>query len=262
MDFIQALILGMVQGALEWLPVSSEGITSLVMINFFGKSLTEAVSIALWLHIGTLAAAVTYFRKEIWSMLKNLKSYQPTSDHETDRLTTFIITATIFTALVGAPIYFMGIEKFKLTGETATIFIGGLLIFTGMMMKLAGRRVSKRKEESFTDGLISGIAQGFSILPGISRSGFTTSVLLLRKHKPEKSLKLSFLISIPAVMGAQILLKMNRALTLNSPMIAGALASFIVGYLTISTLLKIGKRINFSHFVIFIGLLSLSVVLI
>lgn len=259
---IQGLILGLIQGIAEWLPVSSEGMTSLVMINFFGKELTEAIPIALWLHIGTLAAALVYFREEIWRILMNLPSYRPRSKSETNRLTTFIITATVFTGLVGVPLYLIGLEKFTLTGKMATAFIGALLIVTGVLMKFARRKVEERDKETSGDGLLAGIAQGFAVLPGISRSGFTASVLLLRRFEPEKALKMSFIISIPAVIGAQVLLKMDEAIMITPTMILAALTSFIVGYLTIDILLRAGRRIDFSYFVILIGLLSLSVIFI
>ncbi len=262
MNLIQGLILGLIQGTAEWLPVSSEGMTSLVMINFFGKQISEAVSIALWLHIGTLAAALLYFRKEIWNILMNLPSYRPRSKEESNRLTTFVITATVFTGFIGVPLYLIGLERFTLTGKMATAFIGALLILTGILMKFAQRKVNEKSEETAGDGLLTGIAQGLAILPGVSRSGFTTSVLLLRKYNPEKALELSFIISIPAVIGAQILLKLNESLLITPTMILAAITSFIAGYLTIDILLKIGRKIDFSYFVIIIGLLSFSVLFI
>jgi undecaprenyl-diphosphatase len=75
MDFVQAIVLAVIQGLTEWLPISSEGMSALVMINFFGKSLTEAVFLSAWLHTGTLLAAVVYFRSDIKAMIRNLPEY-------------------------------------------------------------------------------------------------------------------------------------------------------------------------------------------
>lgn len=256
MNAIQAVLLGLVQGALEWLPVSSEGINSLLMINFLGKTVSEAVSIALWLHVGTLAAALVYFRKDIKELLLNLKKYKPTSSKKEDRLTTFIVVATLMTGIIGVPIYMIGLENFGMTGKAATAFIGLLLIATGIFMRISKGKAKEKKKETSLDGLITGAAQGLAILPGISRSGFTTSALLLREYDPEKALKLSFLISIPAVLGAQVLLKLNESFVVTPLLLLSAGVSFIVGYLTIDLLLRVGRKIDFSYFVVLIGVLS------
>ena len=114
MNLIEPILLGIIQGVTEWLPVSSEGISSLVMMNFFGKSLSESVFLSIWLHTGTLLAALIYFRKDVWNLVKNLPKYSFRGNEYND-LTTFLIISTLFTGLVGAPLLLLGLEKIEIS---------------------------------------------------------------------------------------------------------------------------------------------------
>jgi undecaprenyl-diphosphatase len=105
--------------------------------------------------------------------------------------------------------------------------------------------------------VIVGIIQAFAVLPGLSRSGLTTSTLLIRKHDPEYALKLSFLMSIPAVLVAEIGLIIMQKAVFDIYSLVAILVSFLLGLLTLGSLLKIAQRINFGYFCIFLGLISI-----
>jgi len=256
-------VLGIVQGIVEWLPISSEGINSLIMVNFFGKSLGEAAIYSIWLHAGTLLAAIIYFKAELLGLLKNFPLYikNPRVNTDENLLTTFLIISTLLTGIVGLPIFLFGIEKINVSGAAATAFIGILLIFTGILQKYSKNPIEKRDIE-LNDSAIVGILQAFSVLPGISRSGITISTLLLRKYDSHSALKLSFMMSIPAVFVAEIGIGIMGRIIIDAYSLLAVAISFVVGLLSIGILMGVAGRINFGNFCISLGLLSLGVLFI
>jgi len=253
----------MVQGVSEWLPISSEGINSLIMVNFFGKTLAEAVVYSIWLHTGTILAATVYFRAEVLKLLENFPLYvkNPKKDTDENRLTTFLIASTALTGIIGLPILLFGVDRANFSGEAATAFIGLLLIFTGLLQKYSMRPSGKRGITLKDSALVGGL-QAFSVLPGISRSGITTSALLLRKYEARSALKLSFLMSIPAVFAAEVGLVLLGRITIDACSLLAVAISFVFGLLTISILMEIAGRVNFGNFCIFLGLLSFAAALV
>ncbi|UCD03163.1 MAG: undecaprenyl-diphosphate phosphatase [Candidatus Aenigmatarchaeota archaeon] len=260
MDFLEAVVLAVVQGLTEWLPISSEGVASLLMLNFFGKSLTEAIYISAWLHTGTLLAAIVYFWGDIKAILKNLPNYvrNPNETEGYSGLTRFLLVSTITTVIIAAPIVFFMLESFNFSGGAAMGLIGLLLIITGLLQKFVKRSAVISERPGFLDALIAGGVQAFAVFPGLSRSGLTTSALLLRKHDPEFALKLSFLMSIPAVLIAEIGLILTHRIAFDVFSLTAIGVSFLLGLLTLSSLLRIAERVNFGYFCIFLGMLSLS----
>jgi undecaprenyl-diphosphatase len=167
-----------------------------------------------------------------------------------------LIIATFFTGLIGAPLIVFGLDKIHITGSVAFFFIGVLLIVTGIFQKYARRTVSANKSMSVKDALLVGVIQGFAALPGLSRSGLTISTLLLRRYAPTDALNLSFLLYIPAVIGAEIGLQILKGgIYYNAYALLAVVVAFAFGLLTINVLLKIAERIDFSYFAIFIGVL-------
>jgi len=260
--FLQGLILGAIQGVTEWLPVSSEGISSLILINVFHMPLYEAVSLALWLHLGTLIAAIYYFRQELVTIIRYFPIYIRNVRHSNItpevNLITFLIIATLTSAVIGIPLFLLGLNKIQFSGSTATAIIGLFLILTGIVQKCAlrGKKVVD-KAVSMKDCLLVGVIQAFSVLPGISRSGLTVSVFLFRRYNGEQTLKLSFLLSIPVVLVAVVGLSLIGDVNFNSGAVSGVLSSALVGFLTIKGLMKFAMKVPFWGICIFLGLLSL-----
>lgn len=258
MDLTDAIILGIIQGFFEWLPVSSEGMTSLYL-TMNNHSLKEAIPISIWLHTGTLLAATLYFRKDLKAILKNIPTYLKKSSKktETDATTTFLIISTITTGIIGFPILLYSLDKLDFKGTEATAFIGILLILTGLLQRKTEKKEKKEKNITIKDSILIGILQGFSAMPGLSRSGLTTSGLLLRKYDSKKALRLSFLMSIPTIFIAEIGLNLMEIITIDTNSIIAITISFITGYMTIGILINFAQKISFSRFCILLGILSL-----
>ncbi len=144
MNITDAIILGIIQGIFEWLPVSSEGMTTLYLIarNY---TLQEAIPISIWLHTGTLLAAAIYFRKDLKTILKNIPDYLKKKPTQTTRITTFLIISTACTGIVGLPILLYSLDKLNFSGAHATAFIGILLIFTGIIQKNTKNNPKEKK---------------------------------------------------------------------------------------------------------------------
>ena len=259
MDFLEAVILAIIQGVTEWLPISSEGVSSLVMINFFDKSLIQAVFLSGWLHTGTLLAATLYFWSDIREILHNLPKYirNPRNTEGYSGLTNFLLISTVFTGAIGAPLLFFSLDKIDFAGGSAMAFIGFLLIVTGLIQRFVKPSNIVSDSTRISDAILVGVIQAFSVLPGLSRSGLTTSVLLLRKHDPEYALKLSFLMSIPAVLVAEIGLVAMGVITFDVFSVVAIVVSFLLGLLTLGSLLRIAQKVNFGYFCIFLGAISL-----
>jgi undecaprenyl-diphosphatase len=255
MDLYQALVLGTVQGFVEWLPLSSQGINSLIMVNFFGKTFSEAAYLAIWLHIGTLAAAIVYFRKRIAQLFMNLRvySFQPTYHN---KLTNFLLISTFATGIVGGPLLLFGLDKIEFSGELATALIGAMLIVTGLL-QLFIQKNALHKEPSVFDGFLVGLVQGFAGLPGLSRSGLTVSALLFRGYNAETALTLSFLMGIPVILCAEIFLGFTGLGTFDMYSVFSMAIAFVVGLTTIKLLMRLAKKINFGYFCVILGLLSI-----
>ena len=255
MNLITGLIIGILQGFTEWLPISSSGQGMLVMVQLLGIKPREAFSIAILLHLGSLLAVLYYFRKELKGIISGILKPSETAE-ESKKIGTFLIVTTIFTGIIGVPIYLKMAQYFSaLNGDMATAAIGLLLIITGLMLKKEGFGKRKIDDLTINDMIIVGLAQGFAILPGISRSGITIAALLMMKFDNSTSLTLSFLMAIPAIIGA-IILEMSLSLIFSPPLLLGLGASFIISLFSIDYLLRISRKLDFSRFCIFIGTIA------
>lgn len=251
MNIIQAILLGLLQGITEWLPISSEGQSVLFMMNYLHLDPQSALSVAIFLHIGTTLAVLIKFRSEFFSML-NLKS----------KLFRIVVISTVSTAITGLPLYILIKSSFN-SGELATLLIGFLLIVTGILLMSSKEKGYKNIDDVNTgDMVVLGLAQGFSILPGISRSGTTIATLLLSGVNQKSALVISFLISVPVVLGAALLEIVTASSMINIGMEVASsmiITSFVVGYLMMDLLLRFAERVNFSIFCISLGALTIII---
>jgi len=241
-----AVITGLIQGLLEWVPISSRGSLVLVLMALFGQDASQALSYSVYLHLGTGFAALVYFRKDIFSILLR-------RDEQNRRLFNFLLIATLCTGLVGLPI-FLFLEASFSYWEAILGLTGLALISTGLIQRASPLLEEKRMDLSLRDGIIFGSIQGLSVIPGLSRSGLTTSAFLFKRFKGEDAFRLSFLMSIPASFSASIgLLLLNGPSTFDPPTLVGILAAFVSGLLSINLLLRVAKRISFWKLCVSLG---------
>jgi len=246
---IVALVLGILQGILEWIPVSSEGGVALASTALGGLNPADATRLALFLHAGTGVAALAYYRTEVAEMGRSARtlSRQPFAAETADR--SFILLATAATGLTGLPAYLLlDAVVSELQGGFFLAFVGGLLVLTGLLQRFAAAlSLGERTRPDWGDAVLVGALQGLAILPGVSRSGTTVSALLLRGHEGESSLRLSFLLSIPAAFAANALVLADTGLPAIDPLgaVVALVTSAVVGYLTVGALVAIVRSIPF-----------------
>jgi len=257
----EQIVLGAIQGIAEWLPVSSEGLVLLAKTNLFSNNDSFVLTIrqALFLHLGTFCAALIYFRSDALLLCKTIFTYSRQT-HETQKLLQFLLISTIISGCVGYSLLLIVgeiSEHFEQTGRIITLLIGCLLIITGILeLKAKNDGYKEIGELKLLDGIILGLVQGCAALPGLSRSGLTVSTLLLRKFDKTTSLKLSFLMSLPIVLGGNLFLN-GDAWQWPPETYTGLVVSFFFGLVTIHLLLKLADKINFGIFVLFFAALTI-----
>jgi len=244
MDFLTAIIAGLMQGIFEWLPISSQG-NILGIFALLGSTPAAALQLAVMLHIGTLLAAIVYFRREIKQMICT-KSQNETEKKENKKLLIFLIIATLATIITAFPSYFVLEEMLGSSVALVLLLLAVLLLITGLvqlMKKKVGDGALSTK-----NAILTGLGQGFSVLPGVSRSGTTTSVLVFRGFKPEDAFKISFLMSIPAVFLADVAYGIFKGFIFDEFALLALIIAFVIGLLSMDILIKLAKKINFAYF--------------
>jgi undecaprenyl-diphosphatase len=233
MDPIQAMILGFIQGVTEWLPISSTGHLRIVE-KFLGLTLPLLFDVTL--HVGTLIIILFFFRKDSKLVLVALAKGDFKS--ENGRLIPVIIIGTVPTALIGV----------IFSGTIETVFsslpIAGAFIACGVVLYVSKTGQEHKENITYIAALTIGTAQGLALIPGLSRSGLTIATALMLGVRREKAFKFSFLLSVPAVIGALglTLYEQHAAMTLVgvgvTEILLGIAVSMVVGYFVLKLLWK------------------------
>ena len=250
-----SLILGLAQGVFEWLPVSSEGVTVALLSISSDMPVTNIIRYALWLHIGTCLSATIVFRHRIYRLLLHaldIKSCMRNPE------ILFLVASTLTSFCVGGVILLTIEILLDKIGLLAVSSVGLCMIITGIVQ--VKRRSSAHKQLidlTVADALIVGIAQGFAVVPGFSRSGFTVAALVWRGYGFKDCLELSMLMSIPAGLGAASVVVATSALTFELEMVVAAGVAAGSGLVAIRVLLVFAQRVNLGVLVMISGLLML-----
>jgi undecaprenyl-diphosphatase len=267
MSILEAILLGIVQGLTEFLPISSSGHLILVPwaqdYTFLRENPDFNKTFDVALHIGTLIGVVYYFRHELWAMVRGfVRTLSARAIEDADgRLAWLVLIATIPAVIVGG----LG-EQWIDDNLGEPWMIGVQLIVFGLLLGLADRlpqRVETR-EVTIRQGIVIGLAQAVSLAPGTSRSGITITAGRFLGLTRDAAAKISFLLLVPATAGA-ILFKGFEAVNdglpdgVVGPMIAGIAASAISGYLAIFGLLRFVRTHSYDVFVVYRVLIGIAI---
>lgn len=267
---IKFIILGIVQGITEFLPISSSG-HLVIMQHILGID-NNVVFLDIVLHLGTLCATVVFFRKDISTLLYNFFiglndiifkkriSYILKYD-DNFKLSLHVITITVITGLVVMRLREFFERQFEnIYSVILGLFITSIILFLTKNFTQGQRRL---RHISLKDSIFFGTAQALAFIPGISRSGITISTLLFRNLDIDSAFKLSFLASIPAILGAFII-KFSEAkgATIDIPLpylIMGFLFAFVSGLMALYILRMILRQRNFYKFSYYCFILSIII---
>ncbi len=246
---IKDLILSIIQGITEFLPISSSG-HLLIFNKLFGASADLFFIIVL--HLGTVFSLIIFFFKDIIKYLRSIVSIAK------------ILIVAVFTG--GMYIMFKaGFEGFFT--EAGYFFIPLFLVINGIILIFANKRMerSKRKVIYYSDSVLLGILQSLAFLPGISRSGITISTLLFRGVNKNEAFKFSFIAAIPVIIGSFVFKAAENDIALvsllNFRYIAGFLVSFLVGYISLFILSAVIKKAALNFFGYYCWLAALGILL-
>lgn len=226
------------------------------MVYVLGMPPSQALRLSIFIHTGTLLSATLYFRREIRDLLRLVAGDR--SKPEDIRLLTFLFLATMLTGLVGLPLYLL--VKSAISEWLFIVLTGSALIATGLIQRVS--QVSGTRETrdlAPPDGLLTGLLQGLSALPGVSRSGMTLTALLVRGFKADEALRLSFILSIPAVALAELgtLVTDGFPAVDASSVLLALVFSFVSSLACMQLLLQIARRFRFWALCITLGIVSL-----
>ena len=273
MNLIQAILMGVVQGLSEFLPISSSG--HLVFTSNFYKvakgieiaqQSNQEVFLDIMLHLGTLIAVLIFFRKDILSICKALFEALKSRKLENcdAKIGLYIIVGTIITVAMALPM-----EKFAEKLVYSPAIVGILLVITGVVLLVSeymNKRLKNLKNEiTLKKSILIAIAQGLAVLPGFSRSGWTIAAGLFSGLDRTTAARYSFLLSIPIILGASMVypfLKIDiaEALTYNwTAIVSGTVVSGLVGYLCIKYFLKFVSKFSlaiFGYYCLIVGIVS------
>ncbi|MGQ9498140.1 MAG: undecaprenyl-diphosphatase UppP [Desulfotomaculales bacterium] len=253
MELLHAVVLGLVQGLGEFLPISSSAHLVLVPWLFGWRDPGLAFDVAL--HVGTLFAVVAYFWRDWLVLLHHGLAARGTRKAV---LFWYLVAATVPGALAG-----WLLEDYAETVFRAPPLVGVMLIMLGVVLYLAdhlGRRLRRLDDITLGQALLIGVAQAFAIIPGVSRSGATITAARLLGIEREAATRFSFLLSTPIIFGAGVMqLKNITVADLKLPFVVGVAVSAVTGFMAIRFLLRYVTTKNFNIFVWYRFALGLSV---
>lgn len=261
MSWLEALILGLVQGLTEFLPVSSSGHLQ-IFSSFFGIQGEENLTFAVAVHAATVCSTIVVLRNEIWDLLKGL--FRFTWNPETIYIAK-IVLSMIPVGIVG--VFFKGYVE-ELFGAGLAVVGVALLVTAGLLAFAYYARPREKNNISFRDAFIIGLAQACAVIPGLSRSGSTIATGILLGNNKENVAKFSFLMVLVPILGEAFLDMMKGGFSPAESgismvsLLVGFVAAFVSGYAACSwmlNLVKKGKLIWFAVYCFIIGLVILFV---
>ncbi len=244
-DLLEAILLGIIQGLTEFLPVSSSGHLELAKVMFgYSASAEESMLLTVILHAATALSTIVVFRNEIIEIIKGLFSWEK----EQVEFSGKIILSMIPAAVVGI----LFDEQMEALFDRQILLVGLMLVLTGALLFLADRAKNTNKKVGWSNAFIIGLSQMVAILPGISRSGATISTSVLLGIDRTRAAKFSFLMVVPLILGKMAKDILSGDISYESsdlvPLLAGFAAAFVTGLVACTWMIALVKRSKLSYF--------------
>jgi len=258
-DYLDSLILGIIQGLTEFLPVSSSGHLELGKSILGDNSLPkESMIFTVVLHFATALSTIVVFRKDIIEIIKELLKFEWNSNTQ---FIFKIIISMLPAALIGV---FFETELESLFSNNI-VLVGAMLIITGLLLLLADRAQNTSKNVSFKNAFTVGVAQAVAILPGISRSGATISTAVLLGIDKTKAARFSFLMVIPLIFGKIFKDIFSGELSYENAQIIslgiGFIAAFVSGLLACTWMIRLVKNSQLKYFAYYCAVVGIIAIL-
>jgi len=246
MDIINAILLGLIQGLTEFLPVSSSGHLEIAK-SILGEDKVgqESLLMTVVLHFATALSTIVIFRKDLVEIFKGLFKFK---NAESFQFALKIVLSMIPAALIGL---FLNDEIEALFGGALTL-VGGMLLITGVLLFLADKAKSSSKQVGIKEAVLIGVSQAIAILPGISRSGATISTAVILGIDKEKAARFSFLMVVPLIFGKMAKDVLSGSIQYESttflPLLIGFIFAFITGLAACKWMIKLVKNSQLKYF--------------
>jgi len=276
-QLLYAALIGLIQGISEWLPISSK--TQIIVSSHYLLNLSIPVgyTFGLFMEIGTLAAAIIYFRKDLAKLVHVLAGSR---DPMKRKLFAYVLVVTVITGLIAVPL-FLVVEHFIGSGNADTgiavgipmLVLGLVLLGDAALIRYSRKKMSQgmsfRKLENLSvkDYILVGITQGISVIPGVSRSGITTSAMLLLGIEPDEAFRLSFTAGIFAALGAfgltLVASRSNVAASIAGIGTVGLavaiITSFVISFFLIDFLIKFAAKQKITYLTAGLGITAIAI---
>ncbi len=261
-------IIGIVQGISEWLPISSKTQVLVASNYLLGLSFQQAYTFGLFMEIGTVIAAVIYFRRELAALVNVLLGSR---DAHARRLLAFVVVTIVMTGIIGAPLYLFADSITGFSIGIPMLVIGVILIGDALLIRYSRRQAKMANTKKLAnlgiwDYVLIGIAQGIAALPGVSRSGITTSTMLIMNVEADEAFRLSFITGIFASVAAfgltLVATNVNVSTAIASIGIAGLgvaiIVSIVVSLFLIDFLIKVAGRSKIVYLTAALGVIAIA----
>ncbi len=258
MSVIDALILGIIQGLTEFLPVSSSGHLELGKAILGDNSIPqESMLFTVVMHFATALSTLVVFRKDVWEILRGLLQFKWNEETE---FSLKIIVSMLPAVIIGL----LFEEELEQLFGGSVLLVGFMLIITALLLWLADKAKNTQKKVSFKNAFVIGVSQAIAMLPGISRSGATISTSVLLGNDKTKAARFSFLMVVPLILGkiAKDFLSGDLTHSGNSlPLIVGFIAAFVAGLFACTWMIALVRKSKLSYFAIYclvVGIIAIA----